>query len=145
MSTFYDTTELKLFLIDSLCIQIVVLCRVICEQLVVCVHYFTAAGEEKGEAGKLELDHNHRGHSNAISFPMQSHNPMAQTYALIRHLGNTSIQFHFISPNQSHISIKWIWWEQEMWLDKTLLQKGPSSLQPFMICLCFFLHVVGNI
>lgn len=61
-------------------------------------------GKEKGEAGKLELDHNHRGHGIAISFPMQSRNLMAQAFALITHLGNASIPFHFISSNQSHIS-----------------------------------------
>lgn len=64
-------------------------------------------GEEKGEARKLELDHNHRGHGVAISFPVQSRNLMAQAFALITHLGNASIPFHFISSNQSHIS-KWI-------------------------------------
>lgn len=85
----------------------------ISKKLVVCVHHFRAAGKEKGKAGKLQLDHNHRGHSGAISFPVQSHNPMAQTFALIRHLGNTSIPFHFISSNQSPISIKWIHWEQK--------------------------------
>ncbi len=62
---------------DGFCSQIIELCRVICKQLVVCVHYFTGAWEGKQEVGKLQLDHNHRGHSNAISFPMQSRNLMA--------------------------------------------------------------------
>lgn len=50
--------------------------------------------------GGLQLDHIHRGHGNAISFPMQSHNPTAQTFALIRHLGNPS---HFISSAQINL------------------------------------------
>lgn len=103
----------------------------ICEQLVVCVHYFTAAGEEKGEAEKLQLDHNHRGHSNAISFPMQSHNPKGQTFALIRHLGHASIPFHFIG-SINLISVLNEYAEMRN-LAKLLLPRGTPSLPPSMI------------
>lgn len=100
-------------------------------------------GREKGEAGKLQLDHNHRGHSNAISFSMQSHNPMAQTFALIRHLGNASIPFHFISSNPSHISIKWIHWDEESSWTRYYYQR--ELLHYCLLWLpVFLLHVVGN-
>lgn len=49
-------------------------------------------------------DHHYSGYSGAIRFsPAQSHNPMAQPFSLSTHLGNSSLPFHFISSNQSHI------------------------------------------
>lgn len=100
---FYDYAELKLFLIDGLCIQIIALLLSDLRAAgSLCSLFYGSWGGKKAEAGKLQLDHNHRGHSNAISFPMQSHNPMAQTFALIRHLGNASIPSHFISSSISY-------------------------------------------
>lgn len=107
----------------------------ISQKLVVCVHHFRAAGKEKGKAGKLQLDHNHRGHSGAISFPVQSHNPMAQTFALIRHLGNTSIPFHFISSNQSPILNEYT--ESRNLAGQDIITKGKSFITAFYDCLSF--------
>lgn len=77
--------------------------------------------EKEREAGGLQLDHSHRGHSNAISFPMQSHNLMAQTFSLITHLGNAPIPFHFISSNQSHIINEYTQTRRDIWLGNIVL------------------------